>query len=87
VIDPVLVQELLGQRRRADPPAVRTAREREVLALVAGGRSDSGIAQRLWITEGGVEKHVRSILARLQLPATDEDHRRVLAGLLFLDAR
>jgi serine/threonine-protein kinase PknK len=87
VIDPVLVQELLAQQHRTDPLAVLTAREREVLALVAEGRSNSGIAQRLWITEGAVEKHVRSILAKLQLPATDEDHRRVLAVLLFLDAR
>jgi DNA-binding NarL/FixJ family response regulator len=87
VIDPVLVQELLGQQRRADPLAVLTAREREVLALVAEGRSNSGIAHRLWISEGAVEKHVRSILAKLQLPATGEDHRRVLAVLLFLEAR
>jgi serine/threonine-protein kinase PknK len=86
VIDPVLVQELLTQQRRADPLAVLTAREREVLALVAEGRSNSGIAHRLWISEGAVEKHVRSILAKLQLPATDEDHRRVLAVLTFLDA-
>jgi DNA-binding NarL/FixJ family response regulator len=87
VIDPVLVQELLAQQHRADPLAVLTAREREVLALVAEGRSNSGIAHRLWISEGAVEKHVRSILAKLQLPATDEDHRRVLAVLLFLEAR
>jgi DNA-binding NarL/FixJ family response regulator len=87
VIDPVLVQELLTQQRRTDPLAVLTAREREVLTLVAEGRSNSGIAHRLWISEGAVEKHVRSILAKLQLPATDEDHRRVLAVLLFLDAR
>ncbi len=86
VIDPFLVQELLGQRRRADPLAGLTAREREVLALVAEGRSNSGIAHRLWISEGAVEKHVRSILAKLDLPATDEDHRRVLAVLTFLDA-
>jgi DNA-binding NarL/FixJ family response regulator len=86
VIDPVLVQELLSQQRRTDPLAVLTAREREVLALVAEGRSNSGIAHRLYISEGAVEKHVRSILAKLQLPATDEDHRRVLAVLLFLDA-
>jgi DNA-binding NarL/FixJ family response regulator len=66
---------------------VLTAREREVVALVAEGRSNSGIAHRLWISEGAVEKHVRSILAKLQLPADEEDHRRVLAVLLFLDAR
>jgi DNA-binding NarL/FixJ family response regulator len=87
VIDPVLVQELLAQQRRADPLAVLSAREREVLSLVAEGRSNSGIASRLFISEGAVEKHVRSILAKLQLPATDDNHRRVLAVLLFLDAR
>jgi DNA-binding NarL/FixJ family response regulator len=87
VIDPGLVSELLAQRRRADPLAVLTGREREVLALVAEGRSNSGIAHRLWISEGAVEKHVRSILAKLRLPATDDDHRRVLAVLLFLDNR
>jgi len=87
VIDPVLVQELLDQQRRTDPLAVLTPREREVLALVAEGRSNSGIAHRLFISEGAVEKHVRSILAKLQLPDTDEDHRRVLAVLTFLDAR
>jgi DNA-binding NarL/FixJ family response regulator len=86
VIDPVLVKELLTQQRRTDPLAVLTAREREVLALVAEGRSNNGIAGRLWISEGAVEKHVRSILAKLELPTTEEDHRRVLAVLLFLDA-
>ena len=87
VIDPVLVRELLNQQRKTDPLAVLTAREREVLALVAEGRSNNGIANRLWISEGAVEKHVRSVLAKLDLPATEEDHRRVLAVLLFLDAR
>lgn len=87
VIDPVLVRELLAQQRRTDPLAVLTSREREVLALVAEGRSNSGIAHRLFISEGAVEKHVRSILAKLRLPATDDDHRRVLAVLTFLDAR
>jgi len=87
VIDPVLVQELLGKQRRTDPLAVLTAREREVLSLVAEGRSNAGIAHRLFISEGAVEKHVRSILAKLDLPATNEDHRRVLAVLMFLDAR
>ena len=87
VIDPVLVQELLAQRRRADPLAVLSVREREVLSLVAEGRSNTGIAHRLFISEGAVEKHVRSILMKLDLPTTDEDHRRVLAVLMFLDAR
>ncbi len=86
VIDPAVVQELLGQRRRTDPLAVLTQREREVLALVAEGRSNSGIAHRLLVSEGAVEKHVRSVLAKLELPATEEDHRRVLAVLLYLDA-
>lgn len=87
VIDPALVSDLLARRRRTDPLAVLTVREREVLALVAEGRSNSGVAHRLWISEGAVEKHVRSILAKLCLPATDDDHRRVLAVLLFLDAQ
>jgi DNA-binding NarL/FixJ family response regulator len=86
VIDPVLVQELLGQQRRTDPLAVLSAREREVLSLVAEGRSNAGIAHRLFISEGAVEKHVRSILVKLNLPASEEDHRRVLAVLMFLDA-
>ncbi|GAA2040549.1 response regulator transcription factor [Catenulispora yoronensis] len=87
VIDPVLVKELLAQQRRSDPLDGLSAREREVLALVAEGRSNSGIAQRLWVTEGAVEKHVRSIMNKLRLPATTDDHRRVLAVLLYLDSR
>jgi serine/threonine-protein kinase PknK len=87
VIDPALVQELLAQQRRTDPLAALTAREREVLALVAEGRSNNGIAHRLFISEGAVEKHVRSILTKLELPATDDNHRRVLAVLMFLDSR
>jgi DNA-binding NarL/FixJ family response regulator len=87
VVDPALVQELVTQRRRNDPLAELTAREREVLALMAEGRSNSGIAHRLWVTEGAVEKHVRSILGKLDLPATADDHRRVLAVVTFLDAR
>jgi DNA-binding NarL/FixJ family response regulator len=87
VIDPVLVQELLGKQHRVDPLGVLTNRERDVLALVAEGRSNSGIAHELWISEGAVEKHVRSILAKLQLPATDDVHRRVLAVLTFLDVQ
>jgi DNA-binding NarL/FixJ family response regulator len=87
VIDPGLVQELLAKQRRTDPLAALTAREREVLALVAEGRSNSGIAHQLWISEGAVEKHVRSIMAKLQLPTADENHRRVLAVLTYLDAR
>ena len=87
VVDPALVQELVAARRRNDPLAALSAREREVLALMAEGRSNAGIARRLWVTEGTVEKHVRSILAKLRLPETDDDHRRVLAVLTFLEAR
>jgi DNA-binding NarL/FixJ family response regulator len=87
VVDPALVQELLAHQRRQDPLGVLTPREREVLALMAEGRSNAGIAHRLWISEGAVEKHVRSILAKLQLPSTGDDHRRVLAVVTFLEAR
>ena len=63
-----------------------TGREREVLALMAEGRSNAGIARQLWVTEGTVEKHVRSILTKLNLAEADEDHRRVLAVITFLGA-
>src|SRR5271170_1162467 len=78
VIDPALVRELLFQKTTNDPLEQLTARERDVLGLVAEGRSNSGIAQRLNISEGAIEKHVRSILTKLHLPNTYEDHRRVL---------
>ncbi|HEV7755085.1 MAG TPA: response regulator transcription factor [Mycobacteriales bacterium] len=87
VVDPALVQELVSARRRNDPLGLLSAREREVLALMAEGRSNAGIGRRLWVTEGTVEKHVRSILAKLSLPETDDDHRRVLAVVTFLEAR
>jgi len=87
VLDPALVQELVSARRRNDPLAALSAREREVLALMAEGRSNAGIARRLWVSEGTVEKHVRSILTKLDLAETDDDHRRVLAVVTFLDAR
>ena len=87
VVDPGLVQALVGRRRRDDPLGELTPREREVLAEMAEGRSNSGIAARLFITEGAVEKHVRSILSKLDLPTTDDSHRRVLAVLTFLGAR
>jgi DNA-binding NarL/FixJ family response regulator len=87
VIDPGLVQELIGRRRRSDPLDSLTDREREVIALMAEGRSNSGIATRLWISESAVEKHVKSILAKLRLPASGDDHRRVLAVVTYLHAR
>ncbi len=87
VVDAALVQELVAAGRRNDPLGDLTPREREVLALMAEGRSNNGIAQRLFITEGAVEKHVRSILMKLQLPPTGDDHRRVLAVIAFLEAR
>ena len=86
VVDPALVQELVSARHRDDPLAVLSAREREVLALMAEGRSNAGIARRLWVTEGTVEKHVRSVLAKMGLAETDDDHRRVLAVVTFLEA-
>ena len=87
VVDPALVHELVAARRRDDLFHQLTEREREVLALMAEGRSNAGIAHELWITEGTVEKHVRSILARMQLAETENDHRRVLAVLAYLEAR
>jgi DNA-binding NarL/FixJ family response regulator len=87
VVDPTLVQELISTRRRDDPLAVLSPREQEVLALMAEGRSNAGIARSLWVTDGTVEKHVRSILTKLNLPETDEDHRRVRAVITFLEAR
>jgi DNA-binding NarL/FixJ family response regulator len=86
VVDPALVQELVQARRVDDPLAALTRREREVLARMAEGRSNAGIARALWVTEGTVEKHVRSILAKLDLPETTDDHRRVLAVITFLEA-
>ena len=84
VVDPGLVQTLVTARRRDDPLSDLTAREREVLALMAEGRSNAGIAGQLWLAEGTVEKHVRHILAKLRLPETKDDHRRVLAVVTFL---
>jgi DNA-binding NarL/FixJ family response regulator len=87
VIDPMLVKELVSGHRRDDPLAVLSPREYEVLTQMAEGRSNAGIARRLWVTEGTVEKHVRSILTKLNLPEADEDHRRVRAVITFLEAR
>jgi len=86
VVDPALVRELVTDRRARDPLAELTPRERDVLSLMAEGRSNNGIGTRLFISEGAVEKHVRSILAKLNLPTSDDDHRRVLAVLVFLGA-
>jgi DNA-binding NarL/FixJ family response regulator len=87
VVDPGLVQELVASRRRDDPLEALTPREREVLALMAEGGSNAGIGRRLWVTEGTVEKHVRSILSKLGLRETEDEHRRVLAVITFLEAR
>ena len=87
VVDPALVAELVAARRRDDPLAVLSPREQDVLALMAEGRSNAGIARQLWVTEGTVEKHVRSILTKLNLQETNDAHRRVLAVLTFLEAR
>jgi DNA-binding NarL/FixJ family response regulator len=86
VVDPALIQELVTQRHRDDPLDELTPREREVLALMAEGHSNSGIAGRLFVTEGAVEKHVRNIMAKLGLPSSQDAHRRVLAVLIFLAA-
>jgi serine/threonine-protein kinase PknK len=86
VVDPTLVRELVAARRRNDPLERLTHRERSVLTLMAEGLSNAGIARRIWVTEGTVEKHVRSILAKLDLPETEDQHRRVLAVLTFLEA-
>ncbi len=83
-LDPEVVARLIGGHRADDPLASLTAREREVLALMAEGRTNVGIARRLWLTERTVETHVGSILAKLGLATSDEDHRRVLAVLLYL---
>jgi serine/threonine-protein kinase PknK len=87
VVDPGLVRELVEARRMDDPLEALSQREREVLGLMAEGRSNGGIARLLWVTEGTVEKHVHSILSKLDLSETQDDHRRVLAVVRFLEAR
>jgi len=87
VIDPALVQDLVRARRRDhDPFDLLSPREREVLALMAEGRSNAGIARQIWIAEATVEKHVHSILGKLNLPDSTDDHRRVLAVLAYLSS-
>jgi DNA-binding NarL/FixJ family response regulator len=82
-LDPTIVSQLVGRRRRDDPIDQLTPREREVLGLMAEGRSNSGIAEQLVVTDRAVEKHVTSIFSKLRLPAASEDHRRVLAVLAY----
>jgi DNA-binding NarL/FixJ family response regulator len=87
VVDPALVEELVRARRARDPLEELTTRERDVLALMGEGRSNAGIARSLWIAEGTVEKHVRGIFQKLQLPDAPDDHRRVLAVIAFLGSK
>jgi DNA-binding NarL/FixJ family response regulator len=88
VLDPAVVGELVGRRRQADNPLQNlTEREREVLALMAEGRSNGAIAERLFITDHTVEKHVKNILGTLQLPQSPDDHRRVLAVISYLNSQ
>ncbi|WP_066933069.1 response regulator transcription factor [Microtetraspora fusca] len=84
-LDPEVVSRLIGAHRASDPLRSLTAREREVLALMAEGRTNVGIARRLWLTDRTVETHVSSILTKLGLSGSDEDHRRVLAVLVYLN--
>ncbi len=86
-LDPEVVQQLIGHRRSSDPLARLTPREREVLGLVAEGRTNRGVARRLFLTERTVETHVTSIMVKLGLAAGEEDHRRVLAVIAYLGAR
>ena len=84
VIDPEVIAQLLGRQRRGDPLDKLTPREKEVLALMAEGRSNAAIARRLVITEGAVEKHISNVFMKLDLAPAEEDHRRVLAVLAHL---
>ncbi len=88
VLDPAVVDELVGRRRHANNPLEQlTDREREVLALMAEGRSNRAIAERLFVTDHTVEKHVKNIFGSLQLPLSQDDHRRVLAVITFLNSQ
>jgi DNA-binding NarL/FixJ family response regulator len=87
VVDPMLIQQLVAARRVEDPLEELSPREREVLALMAEGRSNAGIAKELWVTESTVEKHVHAIFMKLRISETGDDHRRVLAVVEFLRAR
>jgi serine/threonine-protein kinase PknK len=87
VLDPKLVVELLAARRRTDPLEALTPREREVLALMAQGQSNAGIAKTLWITHGAAEKHIKHIFTKLKIHATSDTHRRVFAAITFLETR
>jgi len=86
VLDPEVVSQIFARTRRRDPVAALSPREREVLALMAEGRSNSAIAAALVVGDGAVEKHVTSIFAKLDLPPADSDHRRVLAVLRWMEA-
>jgi DNA-binding NarL/FixJ family response regulator len=88
VLDPAVVSELVGRPRQADNPVENlTDREREVLALIAEGRSNGAIAERLCISDHTVEKHINSILGTLRLPQSPDDHRRVLAVITYLNSQ
>ena len=88
VLDPLVVEQLVGRPRRGNVPLEHlTDREREVLALMAEGRSNKAIAQQLFVTEHTVEKHVKNIFGTLRLPPSPDDHRRVLAVVTYLDAQ
>jgi DNA-binding NarL/FixJ family response regulator len=86
-LDPQVVSRLLSTQGAADPLAELSAREREVLSLMAEGRTNAGIAKRLWLTEKTVETHIRSILMKLGLSVSADDHRRVMAVLAYLRAQ
>ena len=86
VVDPSLVRQLVDRRRHEDPLETLSPREQQVLGLMAEGRSNAGIARRPWLAEATVEKHIRNILTKLDLPLTDDDHRRVRAVITYLKA-